>query len=82
MMLREYASDEGGGGGVNGVLNLLRNWTVALTWSSVRPMALRSNRFRYEVLRRWRALCRVRVTLEKAWPDLPQPGLLKAKQPS
>jgi len=64
MTLRDHVSDEEGGGHGNGVLNLLRDWLVALTWSSVRPMALRSSRLRRGVLRRRRALCRVRVNLD------------------
>jgi len=64
MTLRDHINDEEGGGHGNGVLNLLRGWLVAPTWSSVQPMALRSSRFRRDVLRRRRALCRVRVNLE------------------
>jgi len=65
MTLRDHVGDEEGGDHGNGVLNLLRGLLVAPTWSSVRPMALRSSRFRRGVLRRRRALRRVRVNLEK-----------------
>jgi len=43
MTLGDHVNDEVGGGHGNGVLNLLRDWLVAPTWSSVRPMALRSS---------------------------------------
>lgn len=55
MVLRDHVNGEKGGYHRNSVLNLLKDWLVAPTWSSVRPMVLRSNRFRCEALRRRRA---------------------------